>query len=207
MTTDTYSNLLELVKALSGNTALTTEENSLVNQFINRRIYNAYRRINYWPRYLVLGEARAVSGGVVPFTQTTLNPIGSFLRIYDEAPYGTYSVTELTYNVTADGADIVSPPDGLNTVYVDYKKRWEGPYNSTTNSLVPLEFFHYAAHAAFADFLRYDGQNDKAAAEEGYAESLLVLELEDVMNQRNFNTAGKRIRSHQTTQSRHSSTR
>jgi len=207
MTTDTYSNLLELVKALSGNTALTTEETSLVNQFINRRIYNAYRRINYWPRYLVLGEARAVSGGVVPFTQATLNPIGSFLRIYDEAPYGTYSVTELTYNVTADGADIVSPPDGLDTVYVDYKKRWDGPYNSTTNSLVPLEFFHYAAHAAFADFLRYDGQNDKAAAEEGYAESLLVLELEDVMNQRNFNTAGKRIRSHQTTQSRHSSTR
>jgi len=207
MTTDTYGNLLELVKALSGNTALTTEETSLVNQFINRRIYNAYRRINYWPRYLVLGEARAVSGGVVPFTQATLNPIGSFLRIYDEAPYGTYSVTELTYNVTADGADIVSPPDGLNTVYVDYKKRWDGPYNSTTNSLVPMEFFHYAAHAAFADFLRYDGQNDKAAAEEGYAESLLVLELEDVMNQRNFNTAGKRIRSHQTTQSRHSSTR
>jgi len=207
MTTDTYGNLLELVKALSGNTALTTEETSLVNQFINRRIYNAYRRINYWPRYLVLGEARAVSGGVVPFTQATLNPIGSFLRIYDEAPYGTYSVTELTYNVTADGADIVSPPDGLDTVYVDYKKRWDGPYNSTTNSLVPLEFFHYAAHSAFADFLRYDGQNDKAAAEEGYAESLLVLELEDVMNQRNFNTAGKRIRSHQTTQSRHSSTR
>ncbi len=207
MTTDTYSNLLELVKALSGNTALTTEENSLVNQFINRRIYNAYRRINYWPRYLVLGEARAVSGGVVPFTQATLNPIGSFLRIYDEAPYGTYSVTELTYNVTSDGADIVSPPDGLDTVYVDYKKRWDGPYNSTTNSLVPMEFFHYAAHGAFADFLRYDGQNEKAAAEEGYAESLLVLELEDVMNQRNFNTAGKRIRSHQTTQSRHSSTR
>lgn len=207
MTTDTYGNLLELVKALSGNTALTTEETSLVNQFINRRIYNAYRRINYWPRYLVLGEARAVSGGVVPFTQATLNPIGSFLRIYDEAPYGTYSVTELTYNVTSDGADIVSPPDGLDTVYVDYKKRWDGPYNSTTNSLVPMEFFHYAAHAAFADFLRYDGQNDKAAAEEGYAESLLVLELEDVMNQRNFNTAGKRIRSHQTTQSRHSSTR
>ena len=156
---------------------------------------------------MVLGEARAVSGGSVPFTQATLNPIGSFLRIYDEAPYGTYSVTELTYNVTSDGADIVSPPDGLDTVYVDYKKRWDGPYNSTTNSLVPMEFFHYAAHGAFADFLRYDGQNEKAAAEEGYAESLLVLELEDVMNQRNFNTAGKRIRSHQTTQSRHSSTR
>ena len=207
MTTDTYGNLLELVKALSGNTALTTEENSLINQFINRRIYNAYRRINYWPRYLVLGEARAVSGGSVPFTQATLNPIGTFLRIYDDAPYGTYSVTELTYNVTSDGADIVSPPDGLDTVYVDYKKRWDGPYSSTTNSLVPMEFFHYAAHGAFADFLRYDGQNEKAAAEEGYAESLLALELEDVMNQRNFNTAGKRIRSHQTTQSRHTTVR
>jgi hypothetical protein len=44
---------------------------------------------------------------------------------------------------------------------------------------------------------------EKAAAEEGYAESLLMLELENVMNQRNLNTAAKRIRSHTTQQARY----
>jgi hypothetical protein len=207
MQTDTFTNLLTLTKGLTGNTAFTAEETVLVSAFINRRLYNAYRRNQHWPRYLVTGEARAISAGVVPFTQATLNPIDTFFRIYKEAPYGTYSVPELTFYATANGASLVSPPDDVTTVYVDYKKRWDGDYNTTTNTQVPQEFFQYAAHGAFADFLRYDGQNEKAAAEDAYAESLLMLELENVMNQRNFNTVGKRIRSHSSTQSRHSTIR
>jgi hypothetical protein len=41
MQTDTYSNLLSLVKGLSGNTSYTSAEEALVGSFINRRIYNA----------------------------------------------------------------------------------------------------------------------------------------------------------------------
>jgi hypothetical protein len=111
-------------------------------------------------------------------------------------------VDEFEFVVTYDGARVLSNTDSLTTFYVDYKKRWEGDYNNTTNQNVPLEFFHYGAHAAFADFLRYDGQNDKAQAEEGYAESLLVLELENAMNQRNANRVASRFRSHATSQAR-----
>jgi len=203
MQTDTFSNLLTLTKGLTGNTAFTEEETTLVSSFINRRLYNAYRRNQYWPRYFVAGEARSISGGVVPFTQATLDPIDTFLRIYKEPPYGTSSVLELNFYTNADGATLVSPPDGLTAVNVDYKKRWDGDYNTTTNTQVPKELWQYAAHGAFADFLRYDGQNEKAASEEAYAESLIVLELENIMNQRNFNTVGKRIRSHTSTQARH----
>lgn len=202
MQTDTYSNLLTLVKALSGNTALTVQEETLIGSFINRRIYNAYRRSAYWPRYLVLGEARAASSNVIPFDQVTLNSVDTFLRVYDQQPYLTNSVDEFEFVVTNSGAQVLSNTDSLTTFYVDYKKRWDGDYNSTTNQNVPLEFFHYAAHAAFADFLRYDGQNDKAQAEEGYAESLLVLELENAMNQRNANRVASRFRSHATSQAR-----
>ena len=202
MQTDTYSNLLTLVKALSGNTALTAQEETLIGSFINRRIYNAYRRSAYWPRYLVLGEARAASSNVIPFDQVTLNSVDTFLRVYDQQPYLTNSVDEFEFVVTNNGAQVLSNTDSLTTFYVDYKKRWDGDYNSTTNQNVPLEFFHYAAHAAFADFLRYDGQNDKAQAEEGYAESLLVLELENAMNQRNANRVASRFRSHATSQAR-----
>jgi hypothetical protein len=203
MQTDTFTNLLTLVKGLSGNTSFTSAEETLVGSFINRRIYNAYKRSNYWPRYLVLGEARAATNSTIPFTQVTLNSIDSFLRIYDEEPWVTNSVDEYDFVVTADGAQILTNTSGASTFYVDYKKRWEGDYNSTTNQNVPLEFFHYGAHGAFADFLRYDGQLEKASAEEGYAESLLMLELENVMNQRNLNTAAKRIRSHTTQQARY----
>ena len=202
MQTDTYSNLLALVRGLSGNTALTTQEETLIGSFINRRIYNAYRRSSYWPRYLVLGEARAASSNVIPFDQVTLNSVDTFLRVYDQQPYLTNSVDEFEFVVTNNGAQVLSNTDSLTTFYVDYKKRWDGDYNSTTNQNVPLEFFHYAAHAAFADFLRYDGQNDKAQAEEGYAESLLVLELENAMNQRNANRVASRFRSHATSQAR-----
>ena len=203
MQTDTFTNLLSLVKGLTGNTAFTSSEETLVAQFINRRIYNAYRRSAYWPRYLVVGEARAATDSVIPFTHATLNSIDTFLRIYDAEPYVTNSVTEYEFLVTSDGARVLGNVSNAGTFYVDYKKRWDGDYNSTTNTNVPLEFFQYAAHAAFADFLRYDGQNEKAAAEDAYAEGLLVLELENVMNQRNANTAAHRIRSHSTQQVRY----
>lgn len=203
MQTNTFTNLLTLVKGLSGNTSFTSAEETLVGSFINRRLYNAYKRSSYWPRYLVLGEARAATNSVIPFTQATLNSIDSFLRIYDEEPWVTNSVDEFDFVVTADGAQILTNTASASTFYVDYKKRWDGDYNSTTNQNVPLEFYHYGAHGAFADFLRYDGQLEKAAAEEGYAESLLMLELENVMNQRNLNTAAKRIRSHTTQQARY----
>ena len=203
MQTDTFTNLLSLVKGLTGNTAFTASEDVLVGQFINRRIYNAYRRSPYWPRYLVVGQQRAAADSVIPFTQATLDSIDTFLRVYETEPYVTSSVTEYEFLVTADGARVLSNTSDASVFYVDYKKRWGGDYNSTTNTQVPLEFYQYAAHAAFADFLRYDGQNEKAAAEEGYAEGLLVLELENAMNQRNANTAAHRIRSHSTQQARY----
>jgi hypothetical protein len=51
MQTDTFSNLLTLTKGLTGNTAFTAEETVLVSAFINRRLYNAYRRNQHWPRW------------------------------------------------------------------------------------------------------------------------------------------------------------
>lgn len=205
MQTDTFSNLLTLVKGLSGNTDFTDQETTLVSSFINRRIYNAYRRSNYWPRYFVGGEARAASSSVIPWTQTTLNSIDTFLRVYATAPHLTQSAREYEFWTDVDGAHVQGNSAGATTFYIDYKKRWAGDYNTTTNTSVPLEFFHYAAHGAYADFLRYDEQVDKANAADAYAETLLLLELENVSLQRNANTVAKRVRSHSTTQYRYSS--
>ncbi len=200
--TKTYTQLYTLVKALYGSTSLTTEEDTLLGAFINRRLYNAYRRSDLWPRYLVVGEARVASGNVIPFTQATLNTIDTFLRVYSASPYDTQSVDEFDLNVTSSGARVVGNSSDASTFYVDYKKVWDGPFDSTSNTLIPLEHFEYAAHGAYSDLLRYDKQQDKALLADQEAEQLLMLELANPMLQRTAQVAGRRIRTYNTKQSR-----
>ncbi len=202
MQTRTWDELWTQVEALCGVSEFATSEEAQVTALINRRLYDAYRRSDLWPRYLVLGEARAASSSVIPFTQATLNTIDTFLRVYDTAPYSQSSPREYSFNVTADGAKVAVNNTSASTFYVDYKKVWNGPFNSTTNSAIPQEMFQYAAHGAYADFLRYDKQQDKAALADAEAEQLLLVELSNPMLQRTASLAGKRLRTHQTTQSR-----
>jgi hypothetical protein len=49
------------------------------------------------------------------------------------------------------------------------------------------------AHASYADFLRMDGQHDKALTEEQVAQGYIAMELEKVDNMMNNNTALKRF--------------
>jgi hypothetical protein len=202
MTTRTFQTLKDLTKGLCGVTRFANDEDAVIASFINRRLYNAYRRSDYWPRYLVLGQARAVVAGAIPFTQVTLTAIDTFLRIYDAAPYVSTAAREYNFNVTSSGAIPVGDVDSSVTAYyVDYKRVFDGPY-SDSNSEVPNEFFEYAAHGAYADFLRYDKQTDKALVADQEAEVLLNLELSSVMIQRTAQKAGMRITTHATTQAR-----
>jgi hypothetical protein len=67
---------------------------------------------------------------------------------------------------------------------------------------VPGEFFAYLAHATYADFLRMDGQTEKAFAEEQRAEISLALELEKIDIISNNNTVNKRFSTYVNRQSR-----
>lgn len=55
--------------------------------------------------------------------------------------------------------------------------------NSGDNENIPYVFFEYAAFGAYADFLRGDGQTEKAQVEEQNAEMILRLEIDKVRNQ------------------------
>ena len=78
-------------------------------------------------------------------------------------------------------------------VYVTYQKpilnqtTHDVVSNLNSGSQVPTEFFNYTAHGAFADFLRMDGQHDKASVEEQKAGLFLATELEriDIINNNN----------------------
>jgi hypothetical protein len=54
---------------------------------------------------------------------------------------------------------------------------------SGDNPNIPYQFFEYCAFGAYADFLRGDGQTDKAQVEDQNAELILVSEIDKVRNQ------------------------
>jgi hypothetical protein len=81
-------------------------------------------------------------------------------------------------------------------VYVTYRKELSaiiadgGAYTSGffgdengDNPNIPYVFFEYVCFGAYADFLRGDGQTDKAQVEEQNAEILLRMEIDKVRNQ------------------------
>jgi hypothetical protein len=104
--------------------------------------------------------------------------------------------------------------DNDTSIYVTYKKQITPAYISTWDlnssgtaalddiTLIPNEFFHYIAHATYADFLRMDGQHDKAILEERTAEKYLANELEKTDQIMNNNTVKKRFHTYVSTQSR-----
>lgn len=118
-------------------------------------------------------ETYTGTAGVAP---VAIPGIEDFQQIFKKDPNGgTYSILQ-DFWVDADGAHVVGNNEGLNGFYVTFKRDWGGPY-TTSSTDIPQEFFRYAVHGAYADFLRFDSQTDKAMAEEQAAETYLTIEL------------------------------
>lgn len=125
--------------------------------------------------------------------------IQDFIRIHRKKAFLNDSSTEYDFYVDADGANVLNSTATDGEVFVTYKKPI---VNTTTGQIItsfditstdnftkeiPLEFFNYTAHGVYADFLRMDGQHDKAAFEEQKADMFLATELEriDIINNNN----------------------
>jgi len=148
---------------------------------------------------------------LIPYAQTGKATIGSFNRIFRKQAFLNSSAHEYEFFVDFTGANIlnvVSTTD--NAAFISYKKEFT-PFSVTGTAVsdftgstveVPAEFFAYIAHATYADFLRMDGQTDKAFAEENTASVALALELEKVDIISNNNTVNKRFSTYVNRQSR-----
>jgi len=148
---------------------------------------------------------------LIPYAQTGKATVGSFNRIFRKQAFLNNSAHEYEFFVDFTGANIlnvVSTTD--NAAFVSYKKEFT-PFTVTGTAVadftgstveVPAEFFAYIAHATYADFLRMDGQTDKAFAEENTAAGALALELEKVDIISNNNTVNKRFSTYVNRQSR-----
>ena len=141
-----------------------------------------------------------------------LSEIGEFVRIHRNQAFLNMSSVEYEFGVQSDGAHILNVVNSEESqVWVTYKKPVtllasldiDGSGNSGDGLReVPQEFFYYMAHATYADFLRMDGQHNKASFEEQIAENYLGEEMDNPQQVANNNTIGKRFRTHVSQQSR-----
>jgi hypothetical protein len=279
MQNKTYAELFDLISGLAGVSDFAAEEEAYILGFVNRRLYQAYRTNEAWPRYVIGPQARPATDGIIArtFTPTsqnivsatrngttvtatlaaapnfvagmsvtiaslsgTVSPNGvqvvtsvsnlsftfelasgtgtetytgsgtvqavavpnidSFGRVWDGNPYGTTSAYEYDFWTDFNGAHVINPRSGELGFWIVGVKEWDGPYTDTATN-IPQEFFQWAAHASYADYLRLDRQNDKAATEEAIAQQFLVLELDKAQQQGN-NRLTWRISTHLSRQAR-----
>lgn len=120
-----------------------------------------------------------IADSTIPYTETGKNSIDTFLRVFKQKPYRASSVQEYEYYVTADGAELVAGDLNPLTAFVTYKRQLTEFYGDNTGEVadIPAEWFHYLAHGTYADWLKAEGQQEKAALADQEAEAVLQDEL------------------------------
>lgn len=210
MQTRTYGDLFKLIQSLAGVGSFAASEKDDIANFINRRFFEAFQTSQMWPRYVVTGEERNIATSpaqTIPYAETDKDNIGEFIRIHRTQPFLRNSALEFDFYVDGNGAHILNLTTAdASSAFVTYKKEFtpftvSSDYENSTVA-VPAEFFHFIAHTAYADFLRMDGQTDKALIEEQTGGNYLALELEKVDLRMNNNTVLKRFSTHGNRQAR-----
>lgn len=138
------------------------------------------------------GTGSEVYTGTGTVTPVEIPEIGEFNRIYSNNPNTARGYREFQFLVDLQGATLINPGGTANGAWVNFKQEWPGPYTASSTD-IPQEFFNFAAHATYADFLRMDGQVDKAVAEERIAQSYLDIELMKAENQSNVTNSYRRV--------------
>ena len=202
MQVKSYTELKALIQALAGVSSFTTEEDSKILSFVNRRAAEAYNLSPSWARYLVVSEERTITtANTIPYTQSTKNDIGEFIRIHRKQAFLNDSSLEYDFYVDSNGANILNIINTEDTsAFVTYKKELAAFTADSTD--IPLEFFYFVAHAAYADFLRMDGQHGKALTEEQIAKNYLDIELEKIDIRNNNNSINHKFSTYVNRQSR-----
>ena len=209
MQTRTYADLFELVSALCGVTFATIEE-PRIRALMNRRAVRAFKSSNYWTRFIKIGEERTVTDGVIPFIEANKTTIDSFLRVFVYAPFKTTGSQEYQYTVGSNGAEVLSGTITPTSAFVVYKgilsfstAAGATSQSLTSSSLIPEEWFEYMAHGTYADYLRAEGQQEKAALADAEASEILLDELMKLDEQHTQTVIAKRIFTNMNMQSRY----
>jgi hypothetical protein len=122
----TYSDLLTLIRSLAGAGSFTAEEQTSILSFVNRRASEAYNMSQSWPRYLVVGEERAIDSSpasTIPYAEAGKNTIYEWIRIHRTQPFLRNSALEFNFYVDSNGAHILNLTTAdASSAFVTYKK-------------------------------------------------------------------------------------
>ena len=120
-----------------------------------------------------------VSNSTIPYVESGKDSIDTFLRVFVQRPYRKASAQEFEYYVTYTGAELVSGDLNPLTAFVSYKKQFTDVYGDNTGEItdIPAEWFNYIAHGTYADWLKAEGQQEKAALADQEADAVLQDEL------------------------------
>ena len=140
--------------------------------------------------------------GTATVTPVAIDDIEQVFSIWDENPFDSNSARKYNFYTESDGYHVINNYSDLEGFWVGYRSQWPGPYLSSATD-IPLEFFYWGAHATYADFLRMDGQTDKAMVEEGAAQTYLALEMDKAEHSQNANRVRKTISTHNSRQARY----
>lgn len=203
-----YSDLYALIQALCG-ISFSTSESIRIKSLINRRAERAYKASNYWTRFLLVGDEATIVGNTIPYEDPiTGSSVDTFLRIYKTRPYESSSVNEHEFMVTSLGARLVgyTSGDDTGTAYITAKEKLLDRYGDSTGEVqnVPAEWFNYLAHGAYADFLRAEGHQDRAALADQEASEILLDELMKLDEQHTQTIISNRISTNANMQYRNS---
>lgn len=93
----------------------------------------------------------------------------------------------------------------LYAAFVTYKSALSSTYGdgTTDEPNVPEEFFDYMAYGAYADWLRGEGQTEKALVEDAAAKDVLDDQLEKISSQHIASQVAQRITTHANAQTRY----
>lgn len=149
------------------------------------------------------GTARPALG-YIPYSETGKNSIDTFLRVFRQAPYTVASVQEFDIMVTSTGATLISGNLNPISAFVTYKAQFSDTYGPgvvagdpsglyTDTTTIPAEWFQYLAHGTYADYLRAEGQQEKAALADQEADSLLQDEMIRIDEQHTLQIVANRI--------------
>jgi hypothetical protein len=191
-----------LIQALCGVTFANIELGR-IRALVNRRAFSAYRSTNFWPRFLIIGEERTTNTGLsgtttaIPYTDVGLvkSVIDTFIKIYKSAPFQSRSAQEFDFYLDSNGANLIIGSLDQTSAFVTYKKANSAQYGDAVGETteIPLEWFQYLAHGTYADYLRAEGQQEKAQLADQEAALILSEELIRIDEQRTTGTVGTRI--------------
>jgi hypothetical protein len=124
------------------------------------------------------GTARPALG-YVPYAESGKDTIDTYLRIQRDQPYLTASVQDYEFTVGGLGATIVAGTLNPSLAWVTYKATHDVLYGSGDEAslLIPDEWFEYLAHGTYADYLRAEGQQERAVVADQEADLILQDEL------------------------------